>query len=70
MKPTNYFPKEEQRQLRQMERQIANLERLRERPDLHPYRNTITHEIEELTAEYFGLLYLLNQFYGDNQWID
>lgn len=57
----------DQDKIRLMERQLAELERQLDQPDLHPYRNQILQEIELLEADYYGFLSYLETVYGDNK---
>lgn len=59
------FPKNDQNALKQLERKIAELERLAHRPDYHPYRNAIKAELEKLEIEYSSLFQFLDTVYSD-----
>ena len=42
--------------IKKIERRLSELERLLERPDLHPYRNCIQNELDDLEKYYFYTL--------------
>jgi hypothetical protein len=45
--------------IKKIERRLSELERLLERPDLHPYRNCIQNELDDLEKHYFYTLQYL-----------
>lgn len=46
--------------IKKMERRLSELERQLERPDLHPYRNCIQNELDDLEKYYFYTLQFLD----------
>ena len=45
--------------IKKIERRLSELERQLERPDLHPYRNCIQNELDDLEKHYFYTLQYL-----------
>ena len=45
--------------IKKIERRLSELERQLERPDLHPYRNCIQNELDDLEKYYFYTLQYL-----------
>ncbi|WP_242259033.1 hypothetical protein [Streptococcus thoraltensis] len=54
-----------QNKLKAMERQMAELERQLNRPDLHFYRNAIQRELDQLEHDYYSFWQFLDTLYNN-----